>query len=47
MQNPHTAAYWHSALGYRDVSVYAAGKQDGEEAGLTFESGLPATAVAA
>ncbi|MBC8007432.1 MAG: rhodanese-like domain-containing protein [Prolixibacteraceae bacterium] len=46
-QNSHIAAHRLSALGYTDVSVYAAGKQDWEEAGLPFESGFPETAVAA
>ena len=46
-QNSHIAAHRLSTLGYGDVSVYAAGKQDWEEAGLTFESGFPETAVAA
>ena len=46
-QNSHIAAHRLSMLGYTDVSVYAGGKQDWEEAGLSFESGFPETAVAA
>jgi rhodanese-related sulfurtransferase len=46
-QNSHIAAARLSVLGYTDVSVYAAGKRDWEEAGLQFESGFPETAVAA
>jgi rhodanese-related sulfurtransferase len=46
-QNSHIAAHRLAALGYTDVSVYAGGKQDWEEAGLPFESGFPQAAVAA
>ncbi|HKB81672.1 MAG TPA: rhodanese-like domain-containing protein [Burkholderiales bacterium] len=45
-QNSHIAAHRLSALGYTDVAVYAAGKQDWEEAGLPFESGFPETIAA-
>jgi len=45
-QNSHIAARRLAALGYTDVSVYAGGKQDWEEAGLPFETGI-AQAVAA
>jgi rhodanese-related sulfurtransferase len=45
-QNSHIAAHHLAALGYSDVSVYAAGKQDWDEAGLPFETGI-AHAVAA
>ena len=44
-QNSHIAAHRLAALGYTDVSVYAGGKQEWEEAGLAFESGT-ARAVA-
>ena len=37
-RNSHIAAHRLAALGYTDVSVYAGGKQDWEEAGLPFES---------
>ena len=37
-RNSHIAAHRLSVLGYADVSVYAAGKQDWEEAGLPLES---------
>jgi rhodanese-related sulfurtransferase len=37
-QNSHIAAHRLAALGYRDVSVYADGKQDWEAAGLPFET---------
>ncbi len=39
-QNSHIAAQRLAALGYSDVSVYAGGKQDWEEAGLPFEAGI-------
>jgi rhodanese-related sulfurtransferase len=45
-QNSHIAAHRLAALGYSDVSVYTVGKQDWEEAGLPFETGI-AQAVAA
>jgi len=37
-QNSHMAAHRLSVLGYTNVSVYAGGKQEWEEAGLPFES---------
>jgi len=37
-RNSHIAAHRLSVLGYSDVSVYAAGKKDWEEAGLPLES---------
>src|SRR5258708_6313643 len=37
-QNSHIAAHRLSVLGYTDVAVYPGGKQDWDEAGLTFES---------
>lgn len=37
-RNSHIAAHRLSMLGYTDVSVYAAGKKDWEEAGLPLES---------
>jgi rhodanese-related sulfurtransferase len=37
-QNSHIAAHRLAALGYADVSVYAGGKQEWEDAGLPFES---------
>ena len=45
-QNSHIAARRLAQLGYTRVRVYAGGKQDWEEAGLPFESGVltPATA---
>jgi len=43
-QNSHIAAKVLTQLGYTDVSVYAGGKQDWQEAGLPVEVG---TAVAA
>jgi len=39
-QNSHIAAHRLAALGYRDVSVYAGGKQDWEEGGLPFDTGI-------
>jgi rhodanese-related sulfurtransferase len=45
-QNSHIAAHRLLALGYTNVSVYAAGKQDWAEAGLPFESGFPVAAAA-
>ena len=44
--NSHIAAHRLAALGYLNVSVYAEGKQDWEQAGLPFESGI-ANAVTA
>ena len=46
-QNSHIAAHRLTALGYTDVSVYAGGKQEWEEAGLAFESGTARAVVAA
>jgi rhodanese-related sulfurtransferase len=43
-QNSHVAAQRLLQLGYTDVSVYAGGKQDWEEAGLPFETAEAATA---
>jgi rhodanese-related sulfurtransferase len=43
-QNSHIAAQRLVQLGYTDVSVYAGGKQDWEEAGLPLESAAEATA---
>jgi rhodanese-related sulfurtransferase len=43
-QNSHIAAQQLTQLGYADVSVYAGGKQDWEEAGLPFELGAEAAA---
>ncbi|HVY07330.1 MAG TPA: rhodanese-like domain-containing protein [Burkholderiales bacterium] len=37
-RNSHVAAHRLSVLGYTNVSVYAGGKQEWEEAGLPFES---------
>lgn len=37
-RNSHIAAHRLSVLGYTDVSVYAAGKKDWEEAGLPLKS---------
>ncbi len=37
-QNSHIAAHRLVTLGYRDVSVYAGGKQDWDAAGLSFET---------
>jgi rhodanese-related sulfurtransferase len=37
-QNSHIAAHRLSVLGYTNVSVYAGGKKDWEEAGLPLES---------
>lgn len=37
-QNSHIAAHRLSVLGYVNVSVYAGGKQEWEEAGLPFEA---------
>ena len=45
-QNSHIAAHRLSALGYTNVSVYAGGKQDWEEAGLPFESTAETAVVA-
>jgi rhodanese-related sulfurtransferase len=38
-QNSHIAARVLAQLGYRDVAVYAGGKQDWSEAGLALEPG--------
>ncbi|HEX6065159.1 MAG TPA: rhodanese-like domain-containing protein [Longimicrobiales bacterium] len=38
-QNSHKAAHALTALGYRNVAVYAEGKQDWIEAGLPLEKG--------
>ena len=45
-QNSHIAAHRLSVLGYTNVSVYAGGKQDWEEAGLPFESAAETAVVA-
>ena len=45
-QNSHMAAHRLSVLGYTNVSVYAGGKQDWEEAGLPFEATNAIAAVA-
>lgn len=45
-QNSHFAAHRLSVLGYTNVSVYAGGKQDWEEAGLPFESTAEAAITA-
>ena len=45
-QNSHIAAHRLSVLGYTDISVYAGGKQDWEEAGLPFESTIAIAVVA-
>ena len=45
-QNSHIAAHRLSALGYTNVSVYAGGKQDWEEAGLPFEPTAETAVVA-
>ena len=45
-QNSHIAAHRLSVLGYTNVSVYAGGKQDWEEAGLPFESTAETAVVA-
>ena len=45
-QNSHMAAHRLSVLGYTNVSVYAGGKQDWEEAGLPFDSTLHAAVAA-
>ena len=45
-QNSHITAHRLSVLGYTDVSVYAGGKQDWEEAGLPFESTIAIAVVA-
>jgi rhodanese-related sulfurtransferase len=39
-QNSHIAARELSRLGYRDVAVYAGGKQDWAEAGLPLEGSV-------
>ena len=39
-QNSHIAAHHLMRLGYTDVSVYAGGKQDWEEGGMPFETGI-------
>lgn len=36
-QNSHIAAHRLTALGYTNVSVYAGGKKDWEDAGLAFD----------
>lgn len=45
-QNSHIAAHRLSVLGYTDVSVFAGGKREWEEAGLPFEAGVSQRAVA-
>lgn len=44
-QNSHIAARVLQQIGYTNVSVYAAGKQDWSEAGLPVESGAVAQAA--
>jgi rhodanese-related sulfurtransferase len=39
-QNSHIAARRLAQMGYRRVAVYAAGKQDWQEAGLPLEEGV-------
>lgn len=46
-QNSHIAAGVLASLGYRDVKVYAGGKQDWTEAGLPLEPGAAQAAAAA
>jgi len=43
-QNSHIAARVLQQLGYRNVAVYAGGKQDWQEAGLPVERGEPVPA---
>ena len=45
-QNSHIAAETLTSLGYTNVSVYGAGKQDWVEAGLPLEKGGAAQAAA-
>jgi len=45
-QNSHIAADTLHAMGYGDVSVYAGGKQDWAEAGLSLDSGRPGAQAA-
>jgi rhodanese-related sulfurtransferase len=45
-QNSHIAAETLTSLGYTNVSVYGAGKQDWVEAGLPLEKGGEAQAAA-
>lgn len=45
-QNSHITARRLAQLGYTQVRVYAGGKQDWEEAGLPFESGVLTAAAA-
>ena len=45
-QNSHIAAHRLLVLGYTNVSVYAGGKHDWEEAGLPFESTAETAVVA-
>ena len=45
-QNSHIAAHRLSVMGYTNVSVYAGGKQDWEEAGLPFESTAETAVIA-
>ena len=45
-QNSHIAAHRLFVLGYTNVSVYAAGKQDWEEGGLPFDSTADAAVTA-
>ena len=44
-QNSHIAARTLQSLGYRDVAVYAGGKQDWSEAGLALEQAARADAA--
>lgn len=45
-QNSHIAAYHLARLGYTNVLLYEGGKQDWEDGGFAFESGVPAEALA-
>jgi rhodanese-related sulfurtransferase len=40
-QNSHIAGYHLVRLGYTNVILYEGGKQDWEEGGFAFESGVP------
>jgi rhodanese-related sulfurtransferase len=46
-RNSHIAANVLRQIGYANVSVYAGGKEDWNEAGLATETGRAATTVAA
>ena len=45
-QNSQMAARQLIRLGYTDVTVYEGGKQDWEQGGFRFESGIPAESTA-